>query len=49
MFRQLVEQVRHFNQYRSVYTQLSRMTTRELADIGLSRCDIEEVARGRRH
>jgi uncharacterized protein YjiS (DUF1127 family) len=31
---------------RHVRRDLSRMTDRELADIGLTRCDIDRIARG---
>lgn len=29
--------------YHRTYSELSRLTDRELADIGLRRCDIEEI------
>ena len=31
--------------YRRTYRELSRLTNRELADIGVRRCDIEDIAR----
>jgi uncharacterized protein YjiS (DUF1127 family) len=33
--------------YRRTFTQLSRLNDRELADIGLVRCDIDKVCTGR--
>lgn len=32
-------------EYKRTYEQLSRLTNRELADIGLRRCDIADIAR----
>ncbi|EBA16019.1 hypothetical protein RSK20926_05387 [Roseobacter sp. SK209-2-6] len=31
-------------EYKRTYAELSRLTNRELADIGLRRCDIAEIA-----
>ncbi|MBE1285961.1 MAG: DUF1127 domain-containing protein [Rhodobacteraceae bacterium] len=33
--------------YQRTYTELSRLTNRELTDIGVSRCDIRDVSRNR--
>ena len=35
----------NYMEYRRTYRELDRLSDRELADIGLARCDIEEVAR----
>lgn len=32
-------------EYKRTYAELSRLTNRELADIGLRRCDIADIAR----
>ena len=40
--------VRSFNnwrQYRRTVDELSRMSQRDLSDLGISRCDIQRVAR----
>jgi uncharacterized protein YjiS (DUF1127 family) len=39
--------IRHFNEYRryrQTVKELSRLSGRELADIGITRCDIPAVA-----
>ena len=39
--------IRHFNEYRRyrrTVKELSRLSSRELADIGITRCDIPAVA-----
>lgn len=36
-------------EYKRTYTQLSRLTNRELADIGVRRCDIADIARKHVH
>jgi uncharacterized protein YjiS (DUF1127 family) len=36
---------RNYAEYRQTFDELSRLSDRELADVGLMRCDIEEVAR----
>jgi len=43
--------VRNFNQwrrFRSTVNELSRLTDRELSDLGITRFEIERVARGGR-
>ncbi|WP_417674037.1 DUF1127 domain-containing protein [Roseibium sp.] len=44
MLDQVVRRYRNWKQYRSTYNELSRMSNRELADIGISRCDIARCA-----
>lgn len=36
-------------EYKRTYAQLSRLTNRELADIGVRRCDIADIARKHVH
>lgn len=36
----------NWRKYRQTVTELGRMSTRELADLGISRADIHNVARG---
>ncbi|MBE1297618.1 DUF1127 domain-containing protein [Phycobacter azelaicus] len=47
--RQIVEGIRNMlkqrSEYRRTYRALQSLTDRELADIGLRRCDIASVAR----
>lgn len=33
-------------EYKRTFAQLDRLTNRELADIGVRRCDIADIARG---
>lgn len=33
------------NEYNRTYTELQRLSTRELDDIGIRRCDIADIAR----
>ncbi len=46
MISLIAQRVKAYRNYRSVVGQLSRMTSHELDDIGLTRADIERVARG---
>ena len=41
----ILSKVRNYLQYRETVAELSRLTDRELADLGISRFDIETVAR----
>jgi uncharacterized protein YjiS (DUF1127 family) len=41
---QLADKARRSHAYRTTYTQLNAMTDRELADIGISRLQIAEIA-----
>ena len=45
MLDQVVRRYRNWKQYRNTYDELSRMSNRELADIGISRCEIARYAR----
>jgi uncharacterized protein YjiS (DUF1127 family) len=42
----IVSKIRNYLQYRETVAELSRLTDRELDDLGISRYDIETVARG---
>jgi uncharacterized protein YjiS (DUF1127 family) len=44
MFANIVHFVRKWNRYNRSMTELSRLGDRELADIGISRSDIQRVA-----
>jgi uncharacterized protein YjiS (DUF1127 family) len=37
---------KNWRQYRKTFNELDRLTTHELNDLGISRCDIRRVARG---
>ncbi len=41
-----LSKIRNYLQYRETVAELSRLTDRELDDLGISRYDIESVARG---
>jgi uncharacterized protein YjiS (DUF1127 family) len=42
----VLSKVRNYLQYRETVAELSRLTDRELEDLGISRYEIETVARG---
>lgn len=41
----LIRNYRNWRRYRETVTELNRLTTRELSDLGLNRGDITRVAR----
>jgi len=41
----IVRKFKEYNRYRKAVSELSMLNDRELADLGLTRCDIYEVAR----
>jgi uncharacterized protein YjiS (DUF1127 family) len=41
----VLSKIRNYLQYRETVAELSRLTDRELDDLGISRFDIESVAR----
>ncbi len=41
----VLSKIRNYLQYRGTVAELSRLTDRELEDLGISRYDIESVAR----
>jgi uncharacterized protein YjiS (DUF1127 family) len=47
MFDTLARRLKAYETYRRTYSELSRLNTRELADIGLTRDGIKAVARDR--
>ena len=42
----VLSKVRNYLQYRETVSELSRLTDRELDDLGISRFEIEAIARG---
>jgi uncharacterized protein YjiS (DUF1127 family) len=44
----LVRNFRNWRRYRETVNQLSRLSNRELNDLGITRADIETIARGAR-
>jgi uncharacterized protein YjiS (DUF1127 family) len=42
----VLSKIRTYLQYRETIAELSRLTDRELEDLGISRYEIESVARG---
>ena len=49
MFAALVRLIREWKRYNRSVAELSRLGDRELADIGISRSDIQRVAWGASH
>lgn len=45
----VLSKIRNYMQYRETVAELSRLTDRELDDLGISRYDIDAVARGSVH
>jgi uncharacterized protein YjiS (DUF1127 family) len=43
----ILSRIRNYLRYRETVEELSRLTDRELSDLGISRYDIEAVARNR--
>ncbi len=46
LIKNFLQKLRRQNAYRNTYNQLQRLTDRELADIGIARGDIRNVAKG---
>lgn len=46
MFNNIVNAVKGYQRKRQTIRELSRLSTRELNDLGISRCDIYRVANG---
>ena len=44
MFASIARRYQAWRQYEAVRRELSHLTDRELADIGITRCDIERIA-----
>ena len=45
MLDTVVNKLRSYRKYQETYRELSRLSTRELADLGISRGEISHVAR----
>ena len=45
MLDTVVNKLRSYRKYQETYRELSRLSTRELADLGISRGEISNVAR----
>ncbi|WP_390633655.1 DUF1127 domain-containing protein [Oryzibacter oryziterrae] len=45
MLGTVVNKLRSYRKYQETYRELSRLTSRELADLGISRSEISSVAR----
>jgi len=45
MFDNVVKKLRSYQKYQETYRELSRLTSRELADLGIARSEIANVAR----
>ena len=46
MLSPIIRFIQHWKRYGRVVQELSRFSDRELADIGIARCDIDRIARG---
>tara|TARA_B100001115_G_C15805342_1_gene398672 strand:- start:1140 stop:1343 length:204 start_codon:yes stop_codon:yes gene_type:complete len=46
LLKNFLQKLRKSQSYRNTFNELSRLTDRELADIGIARGDIKNVARG---
>ena len=46
LVKNFLQKLRSKQSYRNTYNQLSRLTDRELADIGITRGDIKRVSKG---
>ena len=46
MFSLIIRFIQHWKGHGRVAQQLSRLSDRELADIGINRCDIDRIAVG---
>jgi uncharacterized protein YjiS (DUF1127 family) len=42
----IIHLIQHWKRYGRVVQELSHLSDRELADIGIDRCDIDRIARG---
>jgi len=42
----IAKKIENYNRYRRTVVELSNLTNRDLADIGISRCDIPRIAAG---
>src|SRR5262249_965899 len=49
MLPPIIRFIQQWTRYGRVVQELSRLSERELADIGIARCDIDRIARGQFH
>jgi len=42
----IAKKIAEYNRYRRTVVELSNLTNRDLADIGIARCDIPNIAAG---
>ncbi|MBD8894365.1 DUF1127 domain-containing protein [Roseibium litorale] len=45
MFSNVARKYQNWKRYRSVYNELSQLSSRQLSDIGINRSDIDPLAR----
>lgn len=45
MFHTIIHRTRRWRHYRQTLAELERLSDRELADIGMFRCDLPRIAR----
>ena len=46
LVKNIAKKIEQYNRYRRTVIELSNLTNRDLADIGIARCDIPRVAAG---
>jgi len=44
LVKSIAKKIEEYNRYRRTVAELSNLTNRDLADIGIARCDIQRVA-----
>jgi uncharacterized protein YjiS (DUF1127 family) len=44
LVKSIAKKISEYNRYRRTVAELSNLTNRDLADIGIARCDIQRVA-----
>jgi len=49
MLSPIIRFIQRWKRYGRVVQELSRLSDRELADIGIARCHIDRIARGQLH
>jgi uncharacterized protein YjiS (DUF1127 family) len=49
MLSPIIRFIQHWEQHGRIVRELSRLSDRELADIGIARCDIDRIAREQLH
>ena len=46
LVKSIAKKIEQYNRYRRTVVELSNLTNRDLADIGIARCDIPRIAAG---